>query len=144
VWTGGVEVCMSMCGTSADDETAQRPTLRLLREMSVLDVYMRRMLHNHWGRSKARCAVHLESAAELMAISLPRDIADSSTNDDELTIPRANARSASWEFTRYTLLKRTRTRRGKPALGVDPQRRPPARTGGITLRTFKTSTRQYL
>ena len=60
---------------------------------------------------------------------------DSSTKDDELTIPRANARSASWKFKPYTLLKGAKTRRGKPALGVYPQRRPPAWIGGITLRT---------
>ena len=51
-------------------------TLRLFREMSVLEVY-------------------LESAAALMTNSFARGVAASSTNEEELTMPRANARSAS-------------------------------------------------
>jgi hypothetical protein len=55
----------------------ERITLfRLFLEISVLDV----------------C---LERAAELMRTSPPRAATDSSTNDDELMIPREKARSAS-------------------------------------------------
>ena len=66
-----------MRGARTSSTTITMHTLRLLREMSVLDVY-------------------LERAAALMTKSFPRGIADSSTKDEELTMPRAKARSASW------------------------------------------------
>lgn len=64
-------------GASTSSATIHGRTLRLLREMSVLDVYF-------------------ERAAAPMTKSFPRAIADSSTKDEELTMPRAKARSASW------------------------------------------------
>ncbi len=63
--------------------------------MSVLDVYLVKYLQSDvQGAGQA----HLERADALRTASPPRAIADSSTYDDELTMPRAKARSVSWNW----------------------------------------------
>ncbi len=101
--TGGIR------GAGTSSAAIHVYTLRLLREMSVLDVYF-------------------ERAAALMTKSFPRGIADSSTKDEELTMPRAKARSASWNTNmRCKLLQRYQNKSAicRPALGACSRSPPP-------------------